>query len=187
MKTANVIVVNALATAVFASAGEPALPGTVDPSQHSSAPAKIIERHGLFYQVEDDGTATKPATGFFVSRYNSGQLKKRGPVMSGKPHGDWEHYHENGQLKFTGSYKNGKGDGPWKGFYKNGQLEYSGSYSFGQRDGAWDFYSDNGKLEQKGWYKHGQKEGPWVFYHWNGRMKSRATYRDGKAFNKVTY
>ena len=167
-------------------------PKTVDES-------RTVKRGGLTYEVNSQA----PFTGYTVTKYENGQIRKKTQYESGKKdglvieyypnrrlwrketykngkkHGFYVHYHKTGQLKEEGTSREGKKHGPWVIYWMNGHLRVKGTYTNGKKHGPWVRHWENGKLSSKGAWRNGKKHGPWVFYNEDGRLKNKLTFKDG--------
>ena len=72
----------------------------------------LIEKDGLYYEINSDVLFTGEVTGSVVGNFKNG-----------KPEGEWLEHYENGELLSKGNYKNGELDGEFLYYYENGQLK----------------------------------------------------------------
>lgn len=103
------------------------------------------------------------------TKYENGQKKFEGEMVSGKKSGPWKFFYENGDIMREGSYKSGVPVGPWKEYYKGGQVKSEGSYisAGGEavKQGNWITYHKNGAKEKEGKYANGKPVGTWYEYN----------------------
>ena len=94
--------------------------------------SKTLERNGIRYLIQSDGTSNEPFNGVVITNY------------------------ENGQLRYKKTFKYGKLNGLYEHYYGNGQLRNKGTYKDGNKNGLFIFYNDNNQLMSRGTYKDGK-------------------------------
>ena len=105
----------------------------------------LLEKDGLYYEINSDVPFTGEVTGSVVGNFKNG-----------KPEGEWIEYYENGGLLSKGNYKNGELDGEFLYYYENGQLKEKGNFKDGKKEGEYLNYYQNGQLKRTEIYKDGE-------------------------------
>jgi|AntAceMinimDraft_14_1070370.scaffolds.fasta_scaffold10487_4 antitoxin component YwqK of YwqJK toxin-antitoxin module len=78
---------------------------------------KIVERDGVFYEVNSE----EPFTGRAVAWYENGQKEGESVFLNGRPHGKSTGWYENGQKEVEKEARHGKRIGKTKRWKENGE------------------------------------------------------------------
>ena len=116
----------------------------------------------------------KPYTGKCEVYYNNTDILKevmhfKDGILSG-----WQiSYYRNGQIKRTGSYVNGNLNGKWTGYDMQGKKMFEVIYTKDTLDGQYISWYSSGVIKEKGIYKCNKRIGEWLSYDESGMMKSK--------------
>lgn len=141
--------------------------------------------------------------GYWIQKYENGNIKFEGYFKNNVPVGIVKKYHENGVLKYDmyydpkdihsvcvtmydivgelsakGSYYAKKKNGLWQYFGNSGKLIMEESYNHGKLDGKSVVYwqsQENQPMEIKYW-KDSMKHGDWIWFYEDGKVRQKAHY-----------
>ncbi len=132
--------------------------------------------------------------------YKDSQLKKRTPIVEGKPHGLEKQYNRDSLIIAVAQYYRGVlikretinridqfnyKQGPWKFFWPNGNLQLEGTYYNDKKHGFFKYYDENGQFLSVEKWENDQlivdapetkKLDMKTAYHPNGQPSITATY-----------
>lgn len=146
------------------------------------SPADIESRDQLIYLADTE----ELATGIIEEYYESGQIKIRHSVVSGKVEGLWVEWFETGIPRYIAEWKQGKGHGQWIYFHENGQISARETV----RDDIWHGISEswyaNGQKKSEGHHQEGSKHGVWKQWASDGSLEQIEEFIDGTLIRSYT-
>jgi antitoxin component YwqK of YwqJK toxin-antitoxin module/predicted DCC family thiol-disulfide oxidoreductase YuxK len=109
--------------------------------------------------------------GLWNERRPSG-AKQNGPMLRGRAHGVWQHYHAEGWLQQEGRWEHGVRQGEWRHYYPPKDRGDDGAIGTGKTIGS---------VQEKFVLVDGQRHGPASVWYRDGTLKERGEYeRDGR-------
>ena len=142
--------------------------------------ANLVERYGLWYEVNSNVPFTGVLTTYKSNIYGSNKLASQKTFKDGKYDGEHLDYHNNGQLAARKNYKNGIYHGEQISFYSNGATKERISYKFGKYEGIFESFQIDGQFIKRERYSANKKEGMQEYFFSSGKLEKIERYSAGK-------
>ena len=101
---------------------------------------------GVFLNKE----TAEPYNGIIVGYHKNGQVKTRGTLKDGVPHGTTTSWFDNKVKKSELRFKKGKNHGLQTFWFADGAKKEEGEYHEGSREGLWTYWHKNGRKKKTG-------------------------------------